>query len=123
MLKNLNIIEKDSLLDEVEKMRESGARLIVMTCVDLGNQFEISYYFSMLPSVEAKILRLTINEEEELPSITGIYLCALLNENEFQEFYGLKIKGLAVDYEGNLFLAKDSPTTPMRKPKKEVESV
>ena len=121
MINNLKVINKEDLINEVKSMADREARLVVMTCVDLGNSFEISYYFSILPSLELEVLRLTISENEELPSITGIYLCALINENEIKEFYGVKISGLAVDYNGHLFLSKDSPETPMRKPKKEVQ--
>lgn len=115
MIDNIKEITKETLLEEVSAVAAQNARFVVMTCVDLGDKFEIAYYFSMIPSSELKIFRLTIGENEELPSITGIYICALLNENEFQEFYGVKISGLAINYDGHLFLAKDSPITPMRK--------
>ena len=115
MINNLKEITKETLLEEISAVAAQNGRFTVMTCVDLGDKFEITYYFSMIPSNELKAFRLTIAENEELPSITGIYICAILNENEFQEFYGVKIKGLAIDYKGHLFLAKDSPATPMRK--------
>ncbi len=118
-MRNLKRIKKDELLDEVIGVASNGGRFIVMTCVDLGDSFEINYFFSMPPQYEMHVYRLIIGEYEELPSISDIYLCAILNENEFQEFYGVKIKNLAVDYKGHLFLANDSPVTPMRKPKKE----
>jgi len=117
MIKNLKEITKENLLSEISQMEKKNARFSVMTCVDLGDKFEISYFFAMIPSSEMFVFRLTIGENEKLPSITGIYLCALLNENEIQEFYGVKISGLAVDYKGHLFLAQDSPEKPMRKSK------
>lgn len=121
MIQNLREIPKEELISEVQKLREHNARLVVMTCVDLSDRFEVTYFFTLSPSTEMTVLRTVVPENEALPSITGIYLTALLNENEFKEFYGLKIDGLAVDYNGHLFLAKESPVTPMRKPVKEAK--
>lgn len=114
-------IKKDVLLEQVRGFAAKGARFVVMVCQDLGEGFSIDYYFNMSPGVDVKILRVTVSEEEEIPSISDIYRCAILNENEFQEFFGVRFSGIAIDYKGNMFLAGDSPVTPMRKPKSNKE--
>ena len=47
-------------------------------------------------------LRLEVPRDAEVPSITGIYLCAFLVENEIKELFGLNITGIAIDFEGHM---------------------
>ncbi len=55
---------------------------------------------------------------DEVPSLSGITVATVLIENEMKELFGLKVKGIAIDYGGNMLLAHDSPVTPMLKEKK-----
>jgi hypothetical protein len=45
--------------------------------------------------------------------MSGIYLCALLIENEYQDLFGLTFEGLAIDFKGHLYLTPNSPKTPL----------
>jgi Ni,Fe-hydrogenase III component G len=55
---------------------------------------------------------------DEVPSLSGATLSTVLIENELKELFGLKVKGIAIDYGGHMLLAHDSPVTPMLKEKK-----
>jgi len=59
-----------------------------------------------------------VGKDEDVPSLSGITLSTVLIENEMKEFFGLKVKDIAIDFGGHLMLAHDSPTTPMLKSKK-----
>jgi Ni,Fe-hydrogenase III component G len=50
-----------------------------------------------------------------VPSISKIYLCAILIENEMKELFGLNVQGMAIDYGGHLVLGADSKTMPQAK--------
>jgi len=108
-------IDKSALLDEVKKYAEKKARLVVMVCNDLLDRFEITYFFNDTPGMNMTTLRTTIGKDEVLPSITGVYLTAVLNENELKELFGVKINDIAIDFGGHMLLASDSPTLPMLK--------
>ena len=41
-----------------------------------------------------------------MPSITGVYEGAYLYENEIRELFGVKFKGINVDYNGHLYKKK-----------------
>jgi ech hydrogenase subunit D len=74
-------------------------------------------YFNYSPGVEMVALRMVVGKDEEVPSISGIYLCAVLAENEMFEQYGLKVKDIAIDFGGLMLLGNGSPVTPMLKDK------
>ena len=60
-----------------------------------------------------KNLRYFVKPGEKPKSVSGIYLCALLIENEYQDLYGLTFEGLAIDYKGHLYLTPNSPKAPL----------
>lgn len=104
-------ITLDNLLDEAKKYHDGGYRLVTTTCVDLDDKFDIIYHFDK--NLKLENLRLTIDKGTALPSISSIYFCAVLPENEMQDMFGIKVDGLAVDYGGKLLLGDDSPLSPM----------
>jgi len=115
VLDNMKEIDKSDLVSEVKKYAEKKARFVVAVCNDLLDRFEITYFFNDTPGMNMSTLRTTIGKEEVLPSITGVYLTALLNENEIKELFGVKINDIAIDFGGHMLLAGDSPTLPMLK--------
>jgi len=117
MIENLKEITKDTLLQEVQKFADAKARFVTTVCSDLGDKLEVTYYFNYSPGVDMSAMRMVVDKKEEVPSISGIYLAAVLVENEMFEQYGLKVKGMAIDFGGLMLLAKDSPVLPMVKDK------
>lgn len=117
MIEFLRDISKDELVGEVKKFADQKARFMIGFCCDLGEKLEATYCFNHTPGMDMKALRITVGKDEVVPSISGIYLAAVLSENEMQEQYGMKIKDIAIDFGGHMFLAHDSPKTPMLKEK------
>jgi Ni,Fe-hydrogenase III component G len=117
---NLIKVDTGSLVGEGKKMLDAGAKFVTAVCNDLDSELEVTYFFSSNRGTEMKGLRLTVAKDQEVPSISGATLAAVLIENELQELFGLKVKGIAIDYGGHMLLAHDSPTTPMLKEKKAV---
>ncbi|MDQ7821620.1 MAG: NADH-quinone oxidoreductase subunit C [Candidatus Eremiobacteraeota bacterium] len=123
MVKNLREIKKDALLGEAKQYADKKARFVVTVCSDAGESFELTYYFVVTPGGEMDAIRFTVRKDEEVPSITAIYLTAVLSENEMKELFGVKVKDMAIDFGGHMFLAHDSPELPMLKAKKEPAAV
>jgi len=112
MGKNVSVT-KDTLVPEVQKLAEAKARFITATCLDLGDQFQVYYSFDQ--DLQEVDLQLMVGKDEEVPSITGQYLCALLIENEMKELFGMKVKDIAIDFGGKMLLTDTSPQLPMVK--------
>jgi hypothetical protein len=54
-------------------------------------------------------IRVSIGKDETLPSISSVYLCASLIENEIKEHFRIKISNIAIDFKGRFLRAKESP--------------
>jgi hypothetical protein len=115
MIDNLKEIGKDQLLGEVKRLADSKARFVTGVCSDLGDKLEVTYYFVPKPGMDMSALRFCVGKEEEVPSMTGIYLATALTENELKELFGLRVQDIAIDFGGHMLLAQDSPVLPMLK--------
>lgn len=112
MIENVTNISVESLLGYVQDMLFSGYRFITATSVDNGDgTMDVLYHFDK--ELEMKHARITVNKQDEIPSISGIYFCAILVENEMKELFGLNIKNIAIDYGGHMLLSDDELEAPM----------
>ena len=98
-------IEPKELIAKVDEFHKQGYRMVQACCTKLAeDSFEITYSFDKEYKLEN--LRVTIPQEIELPSITGVYGGAFLYENEMHELFGISFKGINVDFKGHLYKKK-----------------
>lgn len=79
------------LLDEVHRLRETDARLITITGVDLGESIEVIYHFDFDGIVN---VRAVFGHDDKMPSISEIFSYARLYERELSEMFDIKIAGI-----------------------------
>jgi ech hydrogenase subunit D len=114
MLKELLPVGIDNLLGETAGIKMAGYRFVTMSCTALdADHFDILYHFDR--ELELKHLRLTTGGDTAVPSISPIYFAAFLVENEIQDLFGIRFKGLAIDYERTLYLDGTTRITPFCK--------
>ena len=115
MLKNtIDAIEMKSsedVLKAVQDAKNDGYRYATMICLKKDDGHELIYVLDK--DYKLKNLRYFVKPGEKPKSVSGIYLCALLIENEYQDLFGLTFDGLAIDYKGHLYLTPNSPKTPL----------
>ena len=115
MLKNtIDAIEMKSsadVLKAVQDAKNDGYRYATMICLKKDDGHELIYIFDK--DYKLKNLRYFVKPGEKPKSVSGIYLCALLIENEYQDLFGLTFDGIAIDYKGHLYLTPNSPKTPL----------
>ena len=117
------VVDKAGLIPEVQSMLAQKARFGTATCLDLGDEWEVIYHFHLKDSIEwANHIRLKIGKEDVLPSISSIYFCAVLIENEMQDHFNIKISGMALDFQKRFLRAKESPEYQLVKEKEEKEA-
>lgn len=103
MLENQKIhnIEVKNLLEEVKKFQAQGYRLVQIGCSEVDG-FEITYAFDK--NYEFHYIKIKIPSIEiEIPSITSIFYCAFLYENEIKDLFGINITGINIDYKGTFY--------------------
>jgi ech hydrogenase subunit D len=112
MVENLVEITSDQLLAEVQKCKYDGYRFVTATSVDNGDDtIDVIYHFDR--DYMMKNLKVTVEKGEEVPSISKVYFCALLVENEIKELFGVNFTGIAVDYGGHMLLSEEELGSPM----------
>lgn len=112
MIENLTDITIDQLLPEVSRAKYEGYRFITATSVDNGNEtVDVIYHFDR--DYQMQHFRITVNKGEEVPSISKIFFCALLVENEMKELFGIDITGVVIDYGGHMLLSEEELGSPM----------
>ncbi|MEM3361572.1 MAG: FAD-dependent oxidoreductase [Nitrososphaeria archaeon] len=106
--------DKADLIPKIYELAASKARFITITCRDLGEFFEVIYHFEEdLKIVNVKV---KIRKNDALPSITSVYPCAFLAENEIKDMFNLNIAGLNPDLGGRLLKTADASQTTLLKP-------
>ncbi|HJB07234.1 MAG TPA: NADH-quinone oxidoreductase subunit C [Candidatus Enterocloster faecavium] len=94
-------IAKEEFLPAVIRFKMEGRRLVQICAVRLPEGYELSYSFSK--GYDMQTLRLQIATNEKISSITQIYPCAFMQENETAELFGVQIENMDRDYNGRLY--------------------
>ena len=98
----IEAITADQLRDKVRVLREQGHRLVQISATRLPDEVELTYSFDLADSLSN--LRLVLpGADTVLPSISMIYGCAILYENEIHDLFDVRVDGLTVDFKGNLY--------------------
>jgi ech hydrogenase subunit D len=95
-------IPPEALLERVGEMRKLGYRLVQIGATRLPEHVELTYSFDLeshLTNLRFQVLA----EGARLPSITSIYWCAFLYENEMHDLFNVQVDGMAVDFHGHLY--------------------
>jgi ech hydrogenase subunit D len=58
-------------------------------------------------------LKVMVEKDDNVKSISTIYPGAFLIENEVQDLFGLTFEGLTIDYKKKLFMVPGGPEKPM----------
>ncbi len=95
-------IAVEVLLPKVRALREQGHRLVQISATRLPEQLELTYTFDLDNRLTNLRLQLP-GAEARVPSISTVYWCAFLHENEMHDLFNLQVDGIAVDFHGNLY--------------------
>ncbi len=94
-------VEVGKLIGKVEEFRNGGYRLVQINCSKVGDVYEINYSFDK--DYEFRNLRITVTADTEIPSISGMYWGAFIYENEMHDLFGIRVRGMNIDFKGHLF--------------------
>jgi ech hydrogenase subunit D len=102
-------IELSQLHNRVEDYQSRGWRAVNLCGSSVDGQVELIYSFSDNETLEN--LRLLVNNDDIVPSISDVYLNTFFFENETHDLFGVKFKGIAIDFAGTFY--PTSVPTPM----------
>jgi ech hydrogenase subunit D len=91
-----------ALLERVSDLRKAGYRLVQISATRLPEQVELTYSFDR--DRQLANLRLQVpTTASRIPSISSIFWCAFLYENELHDLFNVQVDGMAVDFHGHLY--------------------
>jgi len=95
-------VTADTLVAEVKALCAQGWRMVQIGVTSLGETLEVNYSFDL--EQKFRNLRLQLPAKDaRLPSVSGVYWCAFLYENEIHDLFGLSFDGLVLDFKGTLY--------------------
>lgn len=108
------IIPLAGLRDAVAERKAAGWRFAAASCV-LNPEGGFDLYYHLDKDLELIHLKTFAPAGETVPSLSAQFFCALLYENEMKDQFGLEFEGLALDFNGKLYLEDDQTEPPMLK--------
>jgi ech hydrogenase subunit D len=99
---SLEIIPLDALLGKVSAMSQQGARLVQIGATRLPEDLELTYSFDLEGQLASYRLQVPA-AAARIPSISSIYWCAFLYENEMHDLFNVQVDGMAIDFKGELY--------------------
>ncbi len=108
-------VKLEEVLSMAKACKAAGQRLLAMTfLMPTEDTVDILYHFDT--DLHMIHYRLSVSREERVPSISSVYFCAMLYENEACDQYGVQFDGLVLDYQGSLYFDADNPSPYVRGP-------
>jgi ech hydrogenase subunit D len=100
----------DDVITQSRILRDEGFRLVTMSSTDLGES--VCVYYHLDKDLQIRNLRVDVPKGKKIPSISSVYFCAFLVENEIKEQFGVDFDGLPIDFQGMLYLDEEVQRTP-----------
>lgn len=111
-------INANELLSYAQMFKNDHCRLIHIGAAKIADKFELTYAFDKEYKYRGIKIILDINSDGspsvELNSICDFFWSSFLYENEIAELFGIKFKGINIDYKGNFY--KTAFKTPFNNP-------
>lgn len=110
---NTSTVPVERVVSFSKIFRDTGFRFVTMSSSDLGDAIDLIYHFDK--DLDIRSMRVTVPKGSAISSITSVFSCAMLVENEVKEQFGVEFEGLPIDFNGTLYLDEDVQRTPFCK--------
>jgi ech hydrogenase subunit D len=110
------VIRAEELVAEMTHHKQNGWRLTQILATHRGGS-ELLYTLEREYAMQN--LRVELDEGTVVDSVTSVYPYAYLYENEMKDLFGVKVRGLSVDFGGYLYTT--AIPTPFREAQEEAQ--
>ncbi len=107
----IDSIETADVQNIAGTMKNSGFRLLVVTCTPADEGYYITYSFEK--ETDLRHYRIAVSDGMKIPSIGPSYCGAFVYENEIHDLYGFEFEGMTLDFGGTFI--KTSVPYPFKK--------
>jgi ech hydrogenase subunit D len=97
------IIPVDTLVEKVRAKKEQGCRFVQICCTRLPEQVELTYSFDLAGQMTHLRVVLPAGTPARVPSVSAVYFCSVLYENEIHDLFDVQVDGMVLDFKGNFY--------------------
>jgi ech hydrogenase subunit D len=102
------IVKAEEVIDEAQKLKFDGYHLMQQCATRTPDGYELVYSFGK--ALEVSQLKIILSEDQSINSISSVFPCAFLYENEIHDLFGVDIQMISLDYKGAFYrTAIDKP--------------
>lgn len=102
-------IRIDDLLKKAAELKSKGYRLAQACAYNDNGKPVIIYSFDFKINT-LKNIKVLLNENDEVESLTSLFFSAFIYENEMHDLFGIKFKNSQLDFGGKFFkVSKETP--------------
>jgi ech hydrogenase subunit D len=96
-------ISVEGLLAKVCEFRDQGWRLVQIGAAAVGDAIEVTYSFDLGGRLSNLRVSLPAEGPPRIPSVSSVYPCSFLYENEMHDLFRIQVDGMAVDFKGKFY--------------------
>jgi ech hydrogenase subunit D len=96
-------VPAEGLLARVRELSDRGCRLVQIGAAVLGDTIEVTYSFDLAGRLSNLRVSLPAEGPPHIPSVSSVYPCSFLYENEMHDLFRLQVDGMAVDFKGKFY--------------------
>ena len=98
---DFNIVKAEEIIDEAQKLKHDGYHLMQQCATRTPDGYELVYTFGK--ALEMYQVKIILTEGQSISSISSVFPCAFLYENEMHDLFGVDIKMISLDYKGAFY--------------------
>jgi len=106
-------IPPEEIITQTRILKDEGFRFVTMSSADLEDSVCVLYHLDK--DLQIRNFKVQVAKGKKIPSISSVYFCAFLVENEIKEHFGVDFDGLPLDFQGMLYLDEEVQRTPFCK--------
>ena len=96
-------VSVEDLVSKVREFRDLGWRLVQIGAAALGDTIEVTYSFDLGGRLSNLRVSLPAEGSPRIASISSVYPCSYLYENEMHDLFRIQVDGMAVDFKGKFY--------------------
>ena len=95
------IVKAEEIIDEAQGLKHDGFHLMQQCATRTAEGYELVYSFGK--ALDVTQVKIILTEDQSINSISSVFPCAFLYENEIHDLFGVDIKMISLDYQGNFY--------------------
>ena len=95
------IVKAEEIIDEAQRLKFDGYHLMQQCATRTAEGYELVYSFGK--ALEVLQVKIILENEQPINSISPVFPCAFLYENEMHDLFGIDIQMISLDYKGKFY--------------------